>query len=67
MKISREERATLAAIAEGTLHVDCLTRPRIVAALLDLGLIECDGDHFVATTRATPHLCAPERRSGRGA
>lgn len=54
--LSPEEKTTLACIAEGTLHVDCLTRPRVVASLLDLGLIECDGDHFVATARATPYL-----------
>ena len=35
--LSTDERATLAHIADGTLHVDCLTRPRAVAALLDLG------------------------------
>lgn len=59
--LSSEEQRTLAHIADGTLHVDCLTRPRAVAALLDLGLIECDGDHFVATARAAPYLRSRER------
>lgn len=57
--LSSEERSTLERIAAGTLHIDCLTRPRAVASLLDLGLIECDGDHFIATVRAKPYLEAP--------
>lgn len=61
--LSSEESGTLARIADGTLHVDCLTRPRAVAALLDLGLVECDGDHFVATARAVPYLRAKAREA----
>lgn len=61
--LSTDERATLAHIADGTLHVDCLTRPRAVAALLDLGLVACDGDHFVATARAVAYLRRDEREA----
>jgi hypothetical protein len=57
--LSGEERALLARIAEGSLQVDCLTRPRAIAALLDLGLIECDGGQFVATPHAVPYLRTP--------
>jgi hypothetical protein len=62
--LSGEERELLARIAEGSLHVDCLTRPRAVAALLDFGLIECDGEHFVATPGALPYLRARTRAGG---
>ena len=56
VKLSSDERAMLIRIVDGTLHVDCLTRPRAVSALLDLGLIDCDGEHFIATTRAASYL-----------
>lgn len=64
--LSSEERSTLERIAAGTLMVDCLTRPRAVAALLDLGLIECDGEHFVATARAAPYLAPRTRERNAG-
>ncbi|HET7843751.1 MAG TPA: hypothetical protein VFL14_06350 [Xanthomonadales bacterium] len=64
--LSSEEHSTLTRIAAGTLHIDCLTRPRAVASLLDLGLIECDGDHFIATTRAIPYLEPRVRERSRG-
>jgi len=60
-KLTSNEQAMLARIADGTLHVDCPTRPRAVTALLDLGLIECDGEHFIATARAVPYLATGGR------